>query len=441
MHRRTNDETIQTMTAVARVSVTDDRTVLSLGLLGYSATKLWNSALWRSKEEWSSNGKIPSFADLDKLVKMDHPLWYRRLHSQSSQAILEEIWQSYKSWFGLRKKGDPGAKPPGFRRKDTLSTVTFKQNAVKWNPRTGTVRLSIPKDIYGRQFLYLKVTLRPGSRIAEDSLQLARLVHHHGTWSLHIVYNVALPELKGDGETVAIDLGAKHLAATACTDRSTAVWSGGELSSLERYFEKEKAKTTRSRSRKSLALNRKRSRQRNHLLHSFTKSLVRDADARGVSTIIVGNLKDVRTGKNWGDKGNQKLHKWAYDKMTALLTYKARLLGISVVVIPEDYTSQTCAACSTRRKANRVHRGLYVCNRCGSVAHADVNGAVNILKRYLPESKSVSWSSGCLAQPAVNRFAWRNTRSSTRDHEPGTWHTSLPLPRTESRVAPSVVGV
>jgi hypothetical protein len=52
--------------------------------------------------------------------------------------------------------------------------------------------------------------------------------------------------------------------------------------------------------------------------------------------------------------------------------------------------------------------------------HADVNGAVNILKRYLPEQISVSWSSGCLAQPAVNRFAWRKTRSSASAHEPGS---------------------
>jgi hypothetical protein len=59
-----------------------------------------------TKERWEITGKIPTYADLDVAIKQERPLWYRRLHSQSSQAILEELWQSYKSWFALRKKGD-----------------------------------------------------------------------------------------------------------------------------------------------------------------------------------------------------------------------------------------------------------------------------------------------------------------------------------------------
>ncbi len=82
----------------------------------------------------------------------------------------------------------------------------------------------------------------------------------------------------------------------------------------------------------------------------------------------------------------------------------------------------------------------FACNKitihdCGAVIHADMNGAINILKKYLPEHKGVSWSSGRLAQPSVNRFAWRNTRPATSVHEPGTWQTSLPHPKTESALA------
>ncbi|HTP04190.1 MAG TPA: hypothetical protein VMM54_03420, partial [Nitrospirota bacterium] len=76
--------------------------------------------------------------------------------------------------------------------------------------------------------------------------QLARLIHKSGTWSAHFVYHITLPDLKGSGETMAIDLGMKHLAATACTDGDTSLWSGGELAALERHFDKQKAKTTRS---------------------------------------------------------------------------------------------------------------------------------------------------------------------------------------------------
>ena len=102
----------QTLTVVGKVSVSDDSTALLLGLLGFSATKLWNTAVRYTKTAWESTGKIPSYAELDVAIKQERPLWYRRLHSQSSQAVLEELWQSYKSWFALRKKGDTKTKPP-----------------------------------------------------------------------------------------------------------------------------------------------------------------------------------------------------------------------------------------------------------------------------------------------------------------------------------------
>ncbi len=253
--------------------------------------------------------------------------------------------------------------------------MTFKQRAVTWNARTSTVRLSIPKDIYGKQFLFLKLRIPNGTRLTEDNVQIGRLVHDKGMWFVHLVYKITLPVLKGEVETMALDLGMKYLAATACTDGSTSLWPGGELAALERYFEMQKSKTTNSKSRKSGALNQKRSRQRFHLLHSFTKSLVRDAGARGVSTIIVGDLKDIREGKDWGKSGNQQFHKWPFDRIVRMLTYKARLKGIRVVEEKEHYTSQTCCVCNTRDKASRVHRGLYVCKHCGAVIHADVNGS------------------------------------------------------------------
>jgi putative transposase len=435
----------QTMTVVGKAAVDDDSTALLLGLLGYSATKLWNSAIWQSRQVWQSTGKILSYGEFDNAVKQNCTRWYRSLHSQSAQAILEEIGVSYRSWFTLRKKGAITAKPPGFRPKGILSAVTFKQQAAVWNPILKTLRLSIPKEVYGKQFLYVKVHIWENPYLTSDNLQIARLVYDHGDWYVHLVCKVPLPGLKGPGEVMSIDLNIKNLAASACTDGTTRIWSAGELAAIERYFDREKAKTNSSRSRKSMELNCKRSRQRNHLLHGFTKSLVRDANARGVSTIIVGYPKDIRFGKDWGANGNRHLHRWPYKKILSMLTYKARMLGILVVEADEAYTSQTCHACKTRNTSNRVHRGLYVCRSCGAVIQADINAAINMLQNhhamYLPGTMGVSWSSGCLAQPAVNRFAWRNTKPVVLAHEPGTWQTTLPQLRTPQFVSEPAVRV
>jgi putative transposase len=88
----------QTMTSAGKVSVSDDSTAILLGLIGFSATKLWNTAVWYTRKTWNATGKIPTYSGLDVSMKQEHPLWYRRLHSQSAQAVLEDLWQSYKSW-------------------------------------------------------------------------------------------------------------------------------------------------------------------------------------------------------------------------------------------------------------------------------------------------------------------------------------------------------
>ncbi|WP_206598515.1 zinc ribbon domain-containing protein [Fervidobacterium thailandense] len=75
-----------------------------------------------------------------------------------------------------------------------------------------------------------------------------------------------------------------------------------------------------------------------------------------------------------------------YGKFLQKLKYKAKAYGIQVLQIDEAYTSQTCSCCGVVDKTNRKYRGLYVISSCGMVLNADVNGAMNILKKVSPRS-------------------------------------------------------
>jgi|GEM_PF-2382531 len=100
----------QTMTSVGKVSVTDDSTAILPGLIGFSATKLWNTAVWHTKKTWETTGKIPTYSDLGEAMKQEHPLWYRRLHSQSAQAVLC-LFGVVAVWHSLQSTGSPGEIP------------------------------------------------------------------------------------------------------------------------------------------------------------------------------------------------------------------------------------------------------------------------------------------------------------------------------------------
>ncbi len=51
--------------------------------------------------------------------------------------------------------------------------------------------------------------------------------------------------------------------------------------------------------------------------------LVDPAVAHNVSIIVIGELKGIRTNKDWGSKGNRKLHAWPFEKIVKLPAYKA----------------------------------------------------------------------------------------------------------------------
>ena len=134
---------------------------------------------------------------------------------------------------------------------------------------------------------------------------------------------------------------------------------------------------------------------------------------------MVGDLSGVREdeengeSKDWEKHGNLDLHSWAFDRFTDLLEYKAEMEGITVEQVSERDTSKSCSCCGRKYDANRVERGLYVCDECGTVANADVNGAENIRQKVSPSSPnlSVDRSNGWLTQPSTFLF----------DKEPGAF--------------------
>ena len=106
---------------------------------------------------------------------------------------------------------------------------------------------------------------------------------------------------------------------------------------------------------------------------------------------MLGDLSNIRDSVDYGKKSNQKIHQWAFGKITNLITYKAKRLGIKVKLINESYTSQTCPKCMNRKK---VSGREYKC-KCGFTYHRDGIGAINIYKKY----------QGCFNNPVVGPMA------------------------------------
>lgn len=158
-------------------------------------------------------------------------------------------------------------------------------------------------------------------------------------------------------------------------------------------------------SKKAEWARKKKDRCRKHSLHSLTRDIVEQCADRGVGEIAVGHPKDIRDDAEWGRHGNKKIHDWPFDTILNMIEYKAEERGINVERVDEAglRTSKTCCACGVEASANRVERGLYVCDECGLVANADLNAAENMRATVTP-SPAKDRSTSCLAQPAVRLF-------------------------------------
>lgn len=369
--------------------------------LGFYATKLYNTDNYIRRSVWDETGKIPNWYQQKKDLKTNH--WYRLLPSQTAQAVIKNLQDNYRSWFSLRKE-DPDANPPMFRKKNKLSPLTFYQ---QFKLDGDTLKLTMSRKYKTEKCigtLMFKINMW---RKINGTPKMCNIIHHKNKWMAHIVYEIPEVRLKKNPEVMAVDLGIINLATTADTKGNTNIHSGGCALSVQHYFNKEIAKAQsksdkqKVKSKKKWSMSSKRTKQINQILHTVTKRIIDTAKNNKVGTLVVGDIKNIRKGKHWNKKSSQKLHSWGFAKLTKQLEYKAKLAGIRFLKVSERNTSKTCSVCGIMKKSNRKHRGLYKC-RCGNTINADINGAVNILKKYLRES-SLSRSIGVVATPVV----WR----------------------------------
>ena len=340
-----------------------------IGHLSYSAAKLWNVANYAVKEHQINPFKLKQ--------ELRDNFWYKNLHSQSAQAVLEKLQIAWENYFKSHTKT-----PPGFQPKNGHFPVRWKKNGIKI---VGSkLRLSLSKQTRK----YLKGEHDIGSRYLR--------------YFLHIIYRKEIPDCQAGFKTMAIDLGVSNLAAVVVEGKPQPyIFDGRMLVSKLRWFAKEQAriqsvisKQGHKTSKKLHRLIVKEHAHVNDYIHKVSRWIVELAKSNGVGRIVIGDMyKDVAS-INISHQSNEKLHRIPFGRLVKLIRYKAEEYGIKVGAVDEAYTSQTCSVCGSVDKSSRKYRGLYVCKHCGTVLNADVNGAKNILFRVVPSARKEHRDSG-----------------------------------------------
>ena len=224
--------------------------------------------------------------------------------------------------------------------------------------------------------VFVKLTDRQKALFSNAKFGTMRIVTKNHTLVAQIVYNVAEPELKSDGNVMGVDLGIKCPAVSYCSDGSVKFYGNGRKNKyLRRHYAYLRKKLQKSKKMSAIErINNKEQRIMKDIDHKLSHDIVQTAVAHNVKLIKLEQLSNVCSTTRKSRKNNHSLHTWSFYRLAQFIEYKAKLAGISVEYVNPAYTSQTCPICGSVHHANDRN---YTCE-CGFHIHRDLLGAMNI---------------------------------------------------------------
>lgn len=375
--------------------------------ISFSSKNLFNVTTYTVRKRLFEGGIWIRYYELWKILK-NHEA-YHHLQSMCGspppQQVLKQVDRNFKSFFNAMKvwKKTPSKftsmpQLPQYKRKNGKNFVYFTN--LQCRLRNGFVLL--PKKMLNLGFPKIRTDL--------ISVKGIRIVPFGDRYNIELIFNYEPQDLRLTKTNIlAMDLGLTNIVTTSDNIGSVPlIIKGGVLKSINQFYNKELAKLKSSSkicnnvhmTNRILKILRKRNNKIRDFFHKTSRKLVNHCITNNIGTIVIGYNEGWKKNINIGKKNNQNFVSIPFLRLIKMIEYKSEMVGINVVRISEEYTSQTCSQCSIVKKSNRKHRGLYVCSECGLVLNADVNASKNILQKGIPKSIWIG-DRGRLDRPSV----------------------------------------
>ena len=408
---------------VKQLSKEDYRNLKSLA---HYAKNLANEAMYNARQYYFTENKYLNYEKNYFLLKTSEN--YKALNSNMAQQILKEVDGSFKSFFGLLKLAKQGkysfkdCRLPHYLPKDGYATlvigfVRIKGNALivpysqGYKKKHAPIRINIPPKLVGRKVKEIRIIPKDRARFFE----------------IQYIYEAELREnILDNTKALAIDLGINNLATCVTTEGDSFIIDGRKLKSINQWYNKENARLQSikdkqrfgySKTERQKKLLRKRNNRINDYISKAAKRIINYCIEHKIGKLVCGYNVTFQRNSKLGKANNQNFVNIPYGSFRAKLEYLCKLNGISFTEQEESYTSKASFwdrddmpvynADNHQKYAfsgKRIFRGLYKTST-GRLLNADVNGALNILRKSNVVDLSVLYSRGELNTPVRIRVA------------------------------------
>ena len=398
---------------------------LSLKELSHTAKNLYNQAVYNIRQYYFQENKYLNYQKNNSLLKSSDN--YKTLNSNMSQQILKEVDGSFKSFFGLLKKKNKGmynakVKLPSYLPKNSFTTLVI--GFVRLNEDT----LVIP---YSNSFKknHKKISIKIPPILLDKNIKEIRIIPKFNARFFEVQYTYEVQEEQRNLDkthALAIDFGINNLATCVTSKGRSFIIDGKKLKSINQWFNKENARLQSIKDKqkygKKPTLRQKylyssRNNKVNDYMSKTARKIINYCLENNIGTLVCGYNETFQRNSNIGKANNQTFVNIPFGKLREKLEYLCKLYGLIFVEQEESYTSKSSffdmdilpkfevdKPQTYSFLGKRIKRGLYQTSK-GYILNADVNGALNILRKSNVVDLEVLYSRGVVDTPARIRIA------------------------------------
>jgi putative transposase len=305
--------------------------------------------------------------------------WLGQAPTHPLQQSLKDLERAYDNFFAGR------AATPRFKKKGRSDSFRYP-DPQQIKLEQGNNRIFLPKLGWLRY---------RNSRSVLGSVRNVTVSQHVGRWFVVIQSARDFDPIEACGKAVGVDMGIVRFATLSDGDfvepinsfKNHAVRLRKAQQALSRKVKYShnwgKAKTRVQRIHACIGNARK------DYLHKITRTIcnnhaivyIEDLRVKQMSKSAAGT-HDAPGHKVRAKSGlNKAILDQGWHEFRRQLGYKLAWKGGVLLAVPPHRTSQTCPACGHISPDNRRTQSLFACVSCGYENHADVVGAINVLRR------------------------------------------------------------
>ena len=392
------------------------------------SSNLYNVALYNIRQYYFHEKKFLKYESNYHECKTNEN--YGLLQAGVAQQTLKVADRSFKSFFNLIKKAKTGdyrfqdIKIPHYREKGGTFNLILSTNAI--NIKDGF--LIVPMS---HKFLELhgktKIRIPFPARLKGKAIKEVRIcpIYNGKYFKIQYCYKQDVEEQNLNIENcLAIDIGLENLAACVTNTGTSFIMDGRKIKSINQYWNKQKAKYQSIASKQEqkmtkhlYALTQKRNNRTNDYIKKTARHIINYCIENDIGTIVCGYNPDFKRSINLGKNNNQQFTQISFGFLRETIANLCQRYGMDYIEQEESYTSKASFLdlddipvydpehpYTGIFSGKRIKRGLYRASN-DRIINADVNGAVNILRKSKQNFDFEELCRGLLASPLRIRVA------------------------------------